>query len=94
MVPGKRLKPKSPFMDMMLVPVYGGGHRQQHHRQPRIQQNLGLRTAEVVQGFNGNRWQSPGNERDQSVVQRRAAGLPLSGCTCAPRLTRSGWLPL
>ena len=50
MVPGNRFdKPaKSPFMDMMLVPVYGGGGRRRAARSrvsPRIQQNLGVRTA-------------------------------------------------
>ena len=54
MVPGNRFdRPaKSPFMDMMLVPVYAGaeGDEGKVTISPRIQQNLGLRTAEVVQG--------------------------------------------
>ena len=84
MVPGKRFdKPaKSPFMDMMLVPVYGGGSGSDNSSvsvSPRIQQNLGLRTAEVVQGTLAPQLQAIGNiawnERDQSVVQARAAGF-------------------
>ena len=84
MVPGKRFdKPaKSPFMDMMLVPVYGGGAGSDSSNitiSPRIQQNLGLRTAEVVQGTLTPQLQAIGNiawnERDQSVVQARAAGF-------------------
>ena len=46
---------------------------------PRAQQNLGLRTAEVVQGTLAPQLQAIGNiawnERDQSVVQARAAGF-------------------
>lgn len=88
MVPGKRFdKPaKSPFMDMMLVPVYAGGSGGASTSDnntvtvsPRIQQNLGLRTAEVVQGTLAPQLQAIGNiawnERDQSVVQARAAGF-------------------
>ena len=84
MVPGKRFdKPaKSPFMDMMLVPVYGGGAGSDSSTvtiSPRIQQNLGLRTAEVVRGTLASQLQAIGNiawnERDQSVVQARAAGF-------------------
>lgn len=86
MVPGKRFDApaKSPFMDMMLVPVYGGGAGGSADGSnitvsPRVQQNLGLRTAEVVQGVMGSQLQAIGNiawnERDQSVIQPRAAGF-------------------
>ena len=84
MVPGKRFdKPaKSPFMDMMLVPVYAGTSNTDSGSvtiSPRVQQNLGLRTAEVVQGTLAPQLQAVGNiawnERDQSVVQARAAGF-------------------
>ena len=84
MVPGKRFdKPaKSPFMDMMLVPVYAGASNTDSGSvtiSPRVQQNLGLRTAEVVQGTLAPQLQAVGNiawnERDQSVVQARAAGF-------------------
>lgn len=88
MVPGKRFDApaKSPFMDMMLVPVYagGGGGTQGGDNSnvtisPRVQQNLGLRTAEVVRGTLSPQLQATGNigwnERDQSVIQARAAGF-------------------
>ena len=85
MVPGKRFDApaKSPFMDMMLVPVYGGSagiaDASQVTVSPRVQQNLGLRTAEVVQGTLSPRLEAVGsvgwNERDQSVIQARAAGF-------------------
>jgi len=87
MVPGKRFDApaKSPFMDMMLVPVYGeksgaGGvdDRSTVSVSPRVQQNLGVRTAEVIEGRLQLRVSAVGsiawNERDQSVVQARAAG--------------------
>jgi multidrug efflux pump subunit AcrA (membrane-fusion protein) len=56
MVPGQHFDApaKSPFMDMMLVPVYSGGTASGDDSNvtvsPRIQQNLGLRTVEVTQG--------------------------------------------
>ncbi len=85
MVPGKRFDApaKSPFMDMMLVPVYGGNSGAGDDQgsvtvSPRIQQNLGVRTAEVVEGALQPMVNAVGsiawNERDQSVVQARAAG--------------------
>ena len=83
MVPGKRFDApaKSPFMDMMLVPVYGGAGRDDQGTvtvSPRIQQNLGVRTAEVVEGTLRPMVSAVGsiawNERDQSVVQARAMG--------------------
>ena len=84
MVPGKRFDApaKSPFMDMMLVPVYAGaqgGDNSNVTVSPRVQQNLGLRTAEVVRGTLTPALQAIGsigwNERDQSVIQARAAGF-------------------
>lgn len=52
MVPGHKFdKPgKSPFMDMELVPVYAeeGGDEGTVSISPRVQQNLGIRTAEVT----------------------------------------------
>ena len=83
MVPGKRFDApaKSPFMDMMLVPVYGGAGGDDQSTvtvSPRIQQNLGVRTAEVVEGVLRPMVSAVGsiawNERDQSVVQARATG--------------------
>lgn len=88
MVPGKRFDApaKSPFMDMMLVPVYGdaGGSTADEKGSgvsvsPHMQQNLGLRTAEVVQGSLTPLLSAEGNitwnERDQSVIQARATGF-------------------
>ena len=83
MVPGKRFDApaKSPFMDMMLVPVYAGAQSVDGSNvtvSPRVEQNLGLRTAEVVQGSLATQLSSIGsiawNERDQSVIQARATG--------------------
>jgi Cu(I)/Ag(I) efflux system membrane fusion protein len=83
MVPGKRFDApaKSPFMDMMLVPVYGGGQAQDNGTvtiSPRVQQNLGVRTAAVAEGEVGTSVATVGqvawNERDQSVVSARADG--------------------
>jgi membrane fusion protein, copper/silver efflux system len=82
MVPGNKFdKPaKSPFMNMMLVPVYadGGGDQGSITVSPRIQQNLGVRTALVTEGMLSPQLSAVGsiafNERDQAVVQARAAG--------------------
>ena len=83
MVPGKRFDApaKSPFMDMMLVPVYGGAGGDDQGTvtvSPRIQQNLGVRTAVVEEGALQAMVSAVGsiawNERDQSVVQARATG--------------------
>ena len=82
MVPGNKFDTpaKSPFMDMMLVPVYAGGDTDQGRItvSPRIQQNLGVRTAPVTQGTLSPEVSAVGsiafNERDQVIVQARAAG--------------------
>jgi Cu(I)/Ag(I) efflux system membrane fusion protein len=81
MVPGQRFdRPgKSPFMDMMLVPVYaddaagtGVGI------DPRVAQNLGVRTATVTHGRIAPLLEAAGSvaydERDAYVVQARAPG--------------------
>ncbi len=85
MVPGKRFDApaKSPFMDMMLVPVYGGGSGGADTGtvtvSPRVQQNLGLATAVVAEGTIAPKVTAVGNlawnERDQAVVAARAAGV-------------------
>lgn len=83
MVPGNKFdKPaKSPFMDMMLVPVYAGadGDEGKVTVSPRIQQNLGVRTALVTEGTLLPQVAAVGsiafNERDQVVVQARATGF-------------------
>ncbi len=86
MVPGNKFdRPaKSPFMDMMLVPVYAdagsgrGSDGSQVTVSPRTQQNLGVRTAEVTEGLLSPQVSAVGsiafNERDQAVVQARATG--------------------
>ena len=82
MVPGNKFdKPaKSPFMDMMLVPVYADGDTDQGKVtvSSRIQQNLGVRTAEVTEGTLSPQVSAVGsiafNERDQAIVQARATG--------------------
>ena len=82
MVPGNKFdKPaKSPFMDMMLVPVYADSDSDQGKVtvSSRIQQNLGVRTAEVTEGTLSPQVSAVGsiafNERDQAIVQARATG--------------------
>ena len=83
MVPNNRFdKPgKSPFMDMMLVPKYGESGEADDGKvaiSPRVQQNLGVRTAEVTQGSFVVPVEANGtvayNERDVSVVSTRVAG--------------------
>jgi Cu(I)/Ag(I) efflux system membrane fusion protein len=82
MVPGQKFdKPgKSPFMDMQLVPVYAGGNGDEGKVtiSPRVQQNLGVRTAEVTRGVLKPSVEAVGsvafNERDVAVVQARANG--------------------
>ncbi|PKO64781.1 MAG: efflux RND transporter periplasmic adaptor subunit [Betaproteobacteria bacterium HGW-Betaproteobacteria-16] len=84
MVPGKKFEApgKSPFMDMMLVPAYAGAQGADSGTvsvSSRIQQNLGLRTAEVVFGQLAPEVSAVGtvawNERGQYVVQARATGF-------------------
>jgi len=82
MVPGQKFdKPgKSPFMDMQLVPVYAGaeGDEGKVTISPRVQQNLGVRTAEVTKGALNPAIEAVGsvayNERDVAVVQARTSG--------------------
>jgi Cu(I)/Ag(I) efflux system membrane fusion protein len=82
MVPGNKFdKPaKSPFMDMMLSPVFADGDADQGKVtvSPRIQQNLGVRTAAVTEGKLSPQVSAVGaiafNERDQAIVQARATG--------------------
>lgn len=83
MVPGQKFdKPgKSPFMDMQLVPVYAGaeGDEGTVTISPRVQQNLGVRTAEVTRGALAPAVEAVGsvayNERDVAVVQARSNGF-------------------
>src|SRR5438067_341452 len=81
MVPGQKFdKPgKSPFMDMQLVPVYAdGGDESAVAISSRVQQNLGVRIAEVKRGALSAAVEAVGsvayNERDVALVQARANG--------------------
>jgi Cu(I)/Ag(I) efflux system membrane fusion protein len=83
MVPGQKFdKPgKSPFMDMQLVPVYAddAGDEGTVSISSRVQQNLGVRTAEVAKGSLASSVEAVGsvayNERDLEVVQARSNGF-------------------
>ncbi len=83
MVPGQKFdKPgKSPFMDMQLVPVYGGADSDDGGIaiSPRVQQNLGVRTAIVTAGKLPSGVVAVGsvayNERDVALVQARSNGF-------------------
>ena len=84
MVPGQKFDApaKSPFMDMMLVPAYAGAEEADSGTvtiSSRIQQNLGLRTGEVVSGQFAPGISAVGtvawNERGQFAVQARANGF-------------------
>lgn len=83
MVPGQKFdKPgKSPFMDMQLVPMYGGneGDDGTVSISPRVQQNLGVRTAAVATGKVSASVVAVGsvayNERDVALVQARNNGF-------------------
>ena len=83
MVPGPKFdKPgKSPFMDMQLVPMYAGAAEDDGKVtiSPRVQQNLGVRVAEVTKGMLATGVETVGsvayNERDVAVVQARANGF-------------------
>jgi membrane fusion protein, copper/silver efflux system len=72
---------KSPFMDMMLVPVYGDGGEDNGSVKisSRIVQNLGIRTVEVMKGPLNKKLEAVGtvafDERAVAVVQARTAGF-------------------
>ena len=81
MVPGQKFdKPgKSPFMDMQLVPVYeDSGSQGGVTIDPRMQQSLGVRVAEVRKGVLSPTVEAVGNvaynERETAVVQARSNG--------------------
>ena len=83
MVPGQKFdKPgKSPFMDMDLVPVYaeGGDDPGNVTISPRMQQNLGVRTAPVTTGTLTQKLEAVGsiayNDRDVALVTARVGGF-------------------
>src|SRR5438477_4006541 len=80
MVPGPKFdKPgKSPFMDMQLVPMYADDAPDKAGVviDPRVQQNLGVRTTKAVAGSLSSAISAVGNvaynERDVVVVQARS----------------------
>jgi membrane fusion protein, copper/silver efflux system len=82
MTPGPKFdKPgKSPYMDMALVPVYADSANDEGtvSISPRVQQNLGVRLAEVSVGTLARTIEAPGtvawNDRDVAVVSTRVAG--------------------
>ena len=82
MVPGTRFDApgRSPFMDMALAPVFADGDDDGSNVvvSARVQQNLGVRTTEVVREALTTRIAAVGtiayNERDQALVQARATG--------------------
>ena len=83
MAPGQKFdKPgKSPFMDMMLVPVYAdaGADEGAVTIDPRMRQNIGVRTVDATRGHLQASLAAVGgvvfNEREQAVVQARASGF-------------------
>jgi len=72
---------KSPFMDMQLVPVYADDASDASGVavDPRLQQNLGVRTAKAVAGSISSGISAVGNvaynERDVVLVQARSNGF-------------------
>jgi Cu(I)/Ag(I) efflux system membrane fusion protein len=81
MVPGQRFdKPgRSPFMDMQLVPVYADEAGDSGVKvSPRVQQNLGIRTAVVTRAEVSSSFDAVGavqfDERLSVAVQTRTAG--------------------
>jgi Cu(I)/Ag(I) efflux system membrane fusion protein len=71
---------RSPFMDMALVPVYANGNEAGGVSiSARVQQNLGVRTAEVTRGELHTNISAAGNvaynERDVALVEARANGF-------------------
>jgi Cu(I)/Ag(I) efflux system membrane fusion protein len=85
MAPGQKFdKPgKSPFMDMPLVPIYADGGSASDGGavtiSSRVQQNLGVRVAEVKLGSLAATVEAVGsvayNDRDVAVVQARSNGF-------------------
>jgi Cu(I)/Ag(I) efflux system membrane fusion protein len=87
MVPGKKFETpgKSPYMDMMLVPVYkGSSGGESATDEPgvsitsRLQQNIGMRTALVTKQDIATQVMAVGaiawNEREEINIQARAVG--------------------
>lgn len=84
MVPGRKFESpgKSPFMDMMLVPVYQPSKALEQNTvsvSPRMQQNLGIRTGTVTLGPLKEQLSATGtiawNDTQEFVVQARTTGF-------------------
>jgi membrane fusion protein, copper/silver efflux system len=82
MVPAQRFDHpgKSPFMDMQLVPVEEGAEESGGVEiSSRVQQNLGVRTSEVIRGTLDRPIEATAtvgyDERDVALVQARANGF-------------------
>jgi Cu(I)/Ag(I) efflux system membrane fusion protein len=83
MVPGSHFEApgRSPFMDMMMSPVYEGAPASGPgvSIDPRMRQNLGIRTAPATMTALSTDLSAVGaiafDERDQVVLQARAAGF-------------------
>ena len=93
MVPGQRFDHpgKSPFMDMALVPVYAqdsAGNGTTVSIDSRIEQNLGVRTATVIEGKLESTLTAVGNvaynEREVALVQARSNGFVEQVSVLAP----------
>jgi Cu(I)/Ag(I) efflux system membrane fusion protein len=92
MVPNARFdKPgKSPFMDMMLVPMYAdeGSAAGTLRIDPTVAQNLGVRLATVTRAKAGTQVLALGtvafNDRDVSIVQTRSGGFVERVAALAP----------
>ena len=105
MVPTQKFdKPgKSPFMDMALVPKYGGNEGADAAApalsvSPQAVQSLGLRVASVERAMVGANIDAVGviqlNERDVSIVQARTAGFVERVYARAPGDVLSAGAPL
>jgi len=81
MMPGQRFDHpgKSPLMDMALVPVVEGAEGSVVAISPRLQQNLGVRLADVTRGRVKSEITASAtvvyDERDVALVQARATGF-------------------
>ena len=91
---------KSPFMDMELVPMYGGESAADNgvRIDPRLTQNIGVRLATVEKGRLARGLEAVGtltfNERLVTVVQARSAGLVERVYALAPNDVIPAGVPL
>ena len=92
---------KSPFMDMQLVPKYAGDAPQDAgtvHIEPRLVQNLGVRTALATRGTSASPVRVTGtvafDESGVAFVQARVAGIVEHLAVRAPLTTIAAGQPL